>query len=87
MLLKRSTPQLTFERGNLEPKWNIGTKMEHFERQNSTPHDTAEKKQKKAETLENLGFPPLSFHERAGIRTPDNLIKSQVLELYLTPAE
>ena len=56
MLLKRSTPQLTFERGNLEPKWNIGTKMEHFEWQNPAPHDTAEKKQKRRKPLKTLDF-------------------------------
>ena len=41
---------------------------------------------KKAETLVN-GFPPLFCNERAGIRTPDNLIKSQVLyHLSYTPS-
>ena len=34
----------------------------------------------------NTGFPPPYIDERAGIRTPDNLIKSQVLyQLSYTP--
>ncbi len=41
---------------------------------------------KMAETLVNTGFSPLFSPERAGIRTPDNLIKSQVLyHLSYTP--
>ena len=39
-----------------------------------------------AQTLEFFGFAPLIPRERAGIRTPDNLIKSQVLyHLSYTP--
>ena len=45
-----------------------------------------EKNKKIAETLINTGFPPPYIDERAGIRTPDNLIKSQVLyHLSYTP--
>ena len=72
--------------GNLELKWNIGTRLEHFKRQNQAPDSTTEKNTKTAETRINAELPPLSFHERAGIRTPDNLIKSQVLcHLSYTP--
>ena len=67
--------------GNLELKWNIGTRLEHFERQNQAPDSTAEENTKTAETRINAEFPPLSSHERAGIRTPDNLIKSQGFNL------
>ena len=39
-----------------------------------------------AQTLENIGFALFFLSERAGIRTPDNLIKSQVLyHLSYTP--
>ena len=42
--------------------------------------------QKRRKTLILQGFPPLFKDERAGIRTPDNLIKSQVLyRLSYTP--
>ena len=45
-----------------------------------------EKHEKTAETLAMLEFPLFFIHERAGIRTPDNLIKSQVLyHLSYTP--
>ena len=41
--------------------------------------------QKKRENIDSSTF-SLFFHERAGIRTPDNLIKSQVLyRLSYTP--
>ena len=44
------------------------------------------KNKKIAETLANTEFPLLISTERAGIRTPDNLIKSQVLyHLSYTP--
>ena len=36
-------------------------------------------KQKEPETRINADFPALVIHEASGIRTPDNLIKSQVL--------
>ena len=39
-----------------------------------------------AQTPENTGFTPLILNERAEVRTPDNLIKSQVLyQLSYTP--
>ena len=39
-----------------------------------------------AQILENIGFALFFLSERAGIRTPDNLIKSQVLyHLSYTP--
>ncbi len=45
-----------------------------------------EKKQKIAQTLANAEFTLSKPTERAGIRTPDNLIKSQVLyHLSYTP--
>ena len=60
--------------------------MEHFEQQNPAPHDAIEKKQKTAESVIRLDLRCFFTSERAGIRTPDNLIKSQVLyRLSYTP--
>src|SRR5699024_2661457 len=52
---------------------------------NAIPHNPKSKKHP-YETLENTAFPAILHTERAGIRTPDNLIKSQVLyHLSYTP--
>ncbi len=45
------------------------------------------KNEKMPQPLVNTGFTAFLCHERAGIRTPDNLIKSQVLyHLSYTPS-
>ena len=60
--------------------------MRHFEALKSARIGYFRICKKIAQPLENTGITPLSFHERAGIRTPDNLIKSQVLyQLSYTP--
>ena len=59
--------------------------MEHFEQQKPAAHSTERKNRKVAEALINTGFPLLYIHERAGARTPDNLIKSQGIEMPATP--
>ena len=51
-----------------------------------TYFDLFTKHEKSPQTLEIIGFTGILFSERAGIRTPDNLIKSQVLyHLSYTP--
>ena len=51
-----------------------------------TYFDLFTKHEKTQQTLEIIGFTGILFSERAGIRTPDNLIKSQVLyHLSYTP--
>ena len=51
-----------------------------------TYFDLFAKHEKSPQTLEIIGFTGILFSERAGIRTPDNLIKSQVLyHLSYTP--
>ena len=48
--------------------------------------DLSAKREKSPQTLEIIWFTGILFSERAGIRTPDNLIKSQVLyHLSYTP--
>ena len=60
--------------------------MRHFEALKSARIGYFRICKKIAQPLVNTGITPLSFHERAGIRTPDNLIKSQVLyHLSYTP--
>nr|CAJ1763226.1 hypothetical protein AUSP0088_00072 [uncultured phage] len=44
------------------------------------------KNEKMPQPLVNTGFTAFLCHERAGIRTPDNLIKSQVLKVPETPS-
>lgn len=63
----------------MEQKWSIGARMEHLQPVKIARIGYMENATKMAETLVNTGFPPLFIPERAGIRTPDNLIKSQVL--------
>ena len=53
--------------------------MRHFEALKSARIGYFRICKKIAQPLVNTGITPLSFHERAGIRTPDNLIKSQVV--------
>ena len=65
---------------------NIETKMQHLETTKTTKISYFQNYIKTAETLAILKFPLFLIHERAGIRTPDNLIKSQVLyHLSYTP--
>ena len=62
------------------------TLLRHLLRFILTYFDLLTKREKSPQTLENIGFVGILFSERAGIRTPDNLIKSQVLyHLSYTP--
>ena len=61
-------------------------KMRYLQRITISYFSLLLKQQKTAETLAMLEFPLFFIRERAGIRTPDNLIKSQVLyHLSYTP--
>ncbi len=60
--------------------------MRHLYRHHSGAYGSNMQKAKRSGNLVNTEFPLLSLTERAGIRTPDNLIKSQVLyHLSYTP--
>ena len=62
------------------------TLLRHLLRFILTYFDLLTKREKSPQTFENIGFVGILFSERAGIRTPDNLIKSQVLyHLSYTP--
>ena len=64
--------------------WDIGTRLGHYVGICWGISGYVKKSKKIAQTLANTGFKPLIKSERAGIRTPDNLIKSQGVEPPLT---
>ena len=75
MQRKQSTRHLS-----LGHNWDIGTRLGHYVGICWGISGYIKKSKKIAQTLANTGFKPLMRDERAGIRTPDNLIKSQGVE-------